>query len=233
MTQSPLFQWIEEGSLDALANHLAEQPEAVKIRGADQIGLGHAAVGAHREDILELLLDAGLDPAYRCAWGADVLEWAVTIGARSCVALLIRGGMTHNLWTAAGSGEIQQVTDKVQTGRLDTQGRPFQRSVREAFFHPDSALMKEDVLGDAFYISARNGFTAVARFLHEQGADINSIGYFGASALHWAALKGHLETVSFLIQAGARLDVRDPHFQASPKEWAHQGNHEEIAALLP
>jgi ankyrin repeat protein len=65
-----------------------------------------------------------------------------------------------------------------------------------------------------------------------QGANVDACGFFGGTALHWAALNGHGGTVEFLKQSGARLDLRDEQFQSTPAEWAKEGGHDELAARL-
>ena len=49
---------------------------------------------------------------------------------------------------------------------------------------------------------------------------INEKNSGGATALHYAAFKGHCDLVRFLIGRGAEINVRDTKFGATPAGWA-------------
>ena len=49
------------------------------------------------------------------------------------------------------------------------------------------------------------------RTLIKQGADVNSRAADGTTALHWAAHWDDVETVDFLLKAGASIDAVDDH----------------------
>jgi ankyrin repeat protein len=87
-------------------------------------------------------------------------------------------------------------------------------------------------LDAAFALACRNGHTAIARTLLEQGARVDARGYFNAPALHWAAINGHAETVRFLLDRGADPALRDAEFDADVLGWAREGGHEPVIALL-
>jgi ankyrin repeat protein len=64
------------------------------------------------------------------------------------------------------------------------------------------------------------------------GADIRAKGYFGASALHWAAINGHEEIVRWLVDSGAETELHDPRFESTPGGWARERGHERLALLI-
>jgi ankyrin repeat protein len=68
--------------------------------------------------------------------------------------------------------------------------------------------------------------------LLERGADVNAKGVFGGTALHWAAINGHKDTVEFLVANGADRTIRDARFDSTPEGWAAEGQHNEIRELL-
>jgi len=55
---------------------------------------------------------------------------------------------------------------------------------------------------------------------------------FGGTALHWAAINGHKDTVAFLMAHGADLTIRDTKFDSTPEGRAAEGEHDEIRELL-
>jgi len=62
----------------------------------------------------------------------------------------------------------------------------------------------------ALHWAAINNHIAVAKYLLEQGADVNALGGdLVATPLHWAVRPGHVSMVRTLIEAGADLELRD------------------------
>eukprot|EP00198_Chlamydomonas_reinhardtii_P006977 XP_001696313.1 predicted protein [Chlamydomonas reinhardtii] len=55
------------------------------------------------------------------------------------------------------------------------------------------------LLDEGAHIEQRN----VVRYLLERGADVNAIDLGDNTALHWAAMRGHVEVVRCLLGAGA------------------------------
>jgi len=85
--------------------------------------------------------------------------------------------------------------------------------------HP---AMLHDAAGD-------NNLAAVRRML-ELGFDVNRM--TSRTALHEAALHGHIEMAELLIRHGADTCVRDPHHKAPPIGWAQFNGREEMVGLL-
>lgn len=56
--------------------------------------------------------------------------------------------------------------------------------------------------------------------------------YSHATPLHHAAGSGSLETVKLLVEAGAKLDIRDTVHDGTPLDWAEYLKKEEIAVYL-
>ena len=53
-----------------------------------------------------------------------------------------------------------------------------------------------------------------------------------ATPLHHAALGGHEAVVRLLVERGARVDLPDTIYQATPAGWAEHGGHPAIAEYL-
>jgi ankyrin repeat protein len=64
------------------------------------------------------------------------------------------------------------------------------------------------------------------------GADVNSQGEDGLTALHWVAGRGNVEAVKLLLKHGARTDIRDDVFGYTPAERAKLHGHEAVVKLL-
>jgi len=63
-------------------------------------------------------------------------------------------------------------------------------------------------------------------------ADPNSGGFFGGTALNWAAVNGHENMVNFLLAHGADPRLSDEPFEATPAGWAREGGHPQIERML-
>jgi hypothetical protein len=64
-------------------------------------------------------------------------------------------------------------------------------------------------LAEALTCACFLGRTGIARLLLNEGVDVVAGTSTGLSALHWAANRGHLDTVKLLIERGAPLEQRN------------------------
>lgn len=56
-------------------------------------------------------------------------------------------------------------------------------------------------------IAVSAGRTQIARYLIDQGADVNAVNDTLSTVLHYAASKNHLEIGSYLIDKGVHVDA--------------------------
>jgi ankyrin repeat protein len=88
----------------------------------------------------------------------------------------------------------------------------------------------------ALALAAQHGHPAVVQLLLDAGEDpdrYNPEGYHAHSTpLHQAVWANQLEVVRLLVERGARLDIRDSIYAATPLDWAVYGDRTEIAAYL-
>jgi ankyrin repeat protein len=68
------------------------------------------------------------------------------------------------------------------------------------------------------------------RLMAELGFDLNQVSR--TTALHHAAMSGHLEMAKLLIELGADPRLRDTEFNAHPIGWAEYGEHTAVADFL-
>jgi ankyrin repeat protein len=43
----------------------------------------------------------------------------------------------------------------------------------------------------------------------QHGADVNAVDHTGQTALHWSAVRGHIQVAELLLKEGAKVDVAD------------------------
>src|SRR5579872_566329 len=77
----------------------------------------------------------------------------------------------------------------------------------------------------ALSLAADFGHVEIVRLLLDAGEDPNRYnpvgGHSHTTPLHQAAAKGHDDVVQLLIERGARTDLKDILWHATPAEWAH------------
>lgn len=88
---------------------------------------------------------------------------------------------------------------------------------------------------DALIAAAINAHAEALAWLLALGVDVDGRGsrlHPHATALHQAVAAGCLPAVRLLVDAGARLDVRDAVYDGTPLEWARHVQQPEIASYL-
>src|SRR4051794_26802759 len=85
---------------------------------------------------------------------------------------------------------------------------------------------------DELWAAARKGDAAAVGRLLEAGVDANAKTPYGATALSFAAEKGHVEVVRLLLAAKADPNVKDTFYDATPLTWARMKNHTEVIREL-
>ena len=228
------FAAARSGDLDALSSLLESQPGLVRVREGKGATLLHVA--AERDDVplATLLLDRDADPEAQASWGYTPFEWAAAMASAGVARLLLaRGAGRLDLWTAAALGMIEEVRTRFEGGApLPGVGRAPRPGADLSGWPEDTPYRTGDVVSDTFHIAARNGHREVAALLLDAGADVDATGYFGATALHWAAIAGRDEIVRWLVGVGANVHLRDPKFDATPAGWAREGGNTELAEFL-
>ncbi len=98
----------------------------------------------------------------------------------------------------------------------------------------DSNKTMIDQLGDQrvelLQLAADNDKRDAVRLMKDLGFDLNE--RMRTTALHHAAMSGHLEMAKLLIELGADPSIRDTEFNARPLGWAEYGEKKEVAEFL-
>jgi hypothetical protein len=92
-------------------------------------------------------------------------------------------------------------------------------------------LPAADVKDDFFAAVRANNIPAVEALL-AKGVDVNTKFRYDQTALFPACDKGYTEMVKFLIAHGAKVDVEDTFYHATPMTWALEHGHAEIVKIL-
>ena len=144
-----------------------------------------------------------------CEHGADpdsAIEAAALHGEMEAVNALLRRGARITLPVAAGLGRSEDFRRLL--GAADSRERHL-----------------------ALALASQYGRGGIVRTLLDAGEDPNRYnpvgGHSHSTPLHQAAAAGDLALIRFLVERGARLDLKDVLWQATPAEWArHEGKTE-------
>ncbi len=154
--------------------------------------------------LINLLCDHGADPN-------TAIHAAALHGERESVHALIERGARIDLPVAAALGRAEDV-----------------RRLLPASDAPSRHL--------ALTLAADYGHVDAVRLLLDAGEDPNRYnpvgGHSHTTPLHQAAGAGHAEVVRLLVERGARLDLKDILWQATPAGWAKHAGRTEIAEYL-
>lgn len=154
--------------------------------------------------LIDLLCDYGADP--NSALRATALH-----GEFEAMNALIRHGARTDFPVAAAMGRIEDARRLLAS--TNTEDRHL-----------------------ALAMAADFGHVEIVRLLLDAGEDPNRYNPVGSHShttpLHQAAGRGHDEVVRLLVERGARLDLKDILWRATPADWARHAGRTEIEAYL-
>lgn len=90
----------------------------------------------------------------------------------------------------------------------------------------------QDDPGAALRDAAREGDARAVEELLAAGVEVDAPNRYGATALFFAADRGHLDVVRRLVEAGAALAVADRFYQMTPLSRAAGSGHREVVLFL-
>lgn len=85
---------------------------------------------------------------------------------------------------------------------------------------------------EALREAARQGDLSGVEQLLDQGVDVDTPTRYGATALFYAADRGHFDVVRLLVERGADVNVRDTFYGSTILSRAQGGRHDEIVRYL-
>jgi len=176
------------------------------------VSSAHPADAGLQGALAETLLDHGaaLDDGPGSNWQSAIVT-ALAFGYLDTAKVLARRGARVDFVAAAGLGRLDEATRLLP--QADARSR-----------HAGLA------------VAAQHGHADVVRLLLDAGEDpsrYNPDGFHSHSTpLHQAVWADHLPVVTLLVERGARLDVRDSVYKATPLGWAIYGERTRIADYL-
>lgn len=195
----------------------------------------HGTLPSNIVEVTRVILDAGPDTAARngtlmlvatgrvpreckvqlplidllCEFGADpgsAIRAAAAHGEHASVDALIGHGARLDLPVAAALGRVTEFKHLFATAS------PEERHL-------------------ALALAAQFGHVEIVRLLLDAGEDPDKYNSH-ATPLHQAAGAGHEEVVRLLVERGARLDLKDVMWHATPADWAGQEGKTELEGFL-
>lgn len=188
----------------------ARDPDSLKQRMCSHQSVTifplHLAAYLNSTSMIDLLIDLGADHAAEDEQGRRAIDLALQAGNRQAYERLSALGSAANpeLIALVGSADRAERIARLHQALVDND-----LSSAEAELDADPSLISQhfpDVWGTG--------------------------GTFGATALHWAAMFGHIEMARMLLERGASLTARDLTYDATPLGWAAEYRRREMVAFL-
>jgi ankyrin repeat protein len=176
------------------------------------VSSSHPAEAGLQSPLIELLLDSGaaIEGRGTRKWRGPLFT-ALAFGMLDAARTLARRGAHVDFPSAAGLGFLGDATRLLPCG---------DRDARHA----------------ALALAAQHGHVEIVRLLLDAGEDPDRHNPEGihphATPLHQAIWSGNEAVMRLLVERGARLDIRDAIWQATPLGWAIHGGHAEMVAYL-
>ncbi len=247
---------LDAGDVAGLRAHLDEHPDLVHQHVVFEGGnyfqnptllefvaenpIRHGTLPANIVEVTKVILDAGPSQSAR-----DETLMLVSTGSvpRECrlqlplIDLLCDHGADPNsaVRAAALHGEFEAVRALIGRGaRMDLPVAAALGRIEDARRLLADASRQDRHL--ALTSAADFGHVEIVRLLLDAGEDPNRYnpvgGHSHTTPLHQAAGGGHEEVVRLLVERGARLDMKDILWRATPADWARHAERIEIEAYL-
>ena len=177
------------------------------------VSSSHPAEAGVQVALVDTLVDFGaaVEPRGAGNWQSPLMTALVFGYLRTAEALVRRGARVDHIATAAGLGRLAEATTLLPASDADSRHR-------------------------ALALAAQLGHADVVRLVLDAGEDPNRYNPAGTHAhstpLHQAIIAGHDAVVRLLVERGARLDIQDTIYHATPLGWARHGGKTGIEKYL-
>ena len=205
-----------------IADILAPRQGIVATAKAAAVGTGSVSIfdAAKTGAVVRIreILDASpaLVSAHDTAFGATPLHWAALRGQAEAARVLVEKG-----------ADVAAVNNDGETP-LDVARRAKRANVEQLLTEASSTPKSR------FFQAVREGNVAEVAQLLDGDAKLvkERDATFGATALHWAALRGHADVVELLLARGADPGARNTAGETA-REVATRAKRVDVVALLP
>lgn len=160
-----------------------------------------ACEGGHK-DIVQLLIDNGVNVNLENLYNASPLNIACENGREDVVQLLIDHGANIKWQDEYGSTLLHNVC---WSGNINIAKLLIKNGVDVNY--------RGNYWCAPLELVCQRGHTDIAKLFVENGADINALDDYGDTALHRASVTDRYDTIQFLIDAGIEINVQNKYGQ--------------------
>jgi ankyrin repeat protein len=214
---SPIFDAAKSGDAAAVQKLLDADPSLLN-RADTAFGataLHWAALRGH-EDVARVLLQRGADPSLKNGNGETALQVAERANRAAVVQVLKSGGKTP-----AATAPPPVASGAAPSAAPRPTASPVAASSGEPVYSP--ALVDAVKAGQLVRVRA---------LLEENPARVNGKdAQFGATPLHWAALRGHAAVAELLVASGADVNARNGAGE-TPLQVAQRSGRADVVRVL-
>jgi ankyrin repeat protein len=260
--EDPVFRLavglVDDADVAGLRNYLSEHPQVVHQRVAfegdnyfrnpsllefiAENPIRHGSLSSDVVDIATVILEAGartdqaaLDSTLalvcsgcvprECGVQIPLIRLLCRYGANAAGAM--SAATSHGEFEAAEElqrrGAQLDLTAAAAMGRVDVFRQKLGSSLPEARHI-------------ALALACQHGRVEIVKLLMDAGEDpnrYNPVGFHAHSTpLHQAAFAGHFDVVQMLVEGGARLGLKDIHYDGTAADWAEYAGRHDIAEYL-
>ena len=211
-----LLEFIAENPVrhGTMPDNIVQVAQVILDAGVEQPALNETLIlvstgsvareGGKQLPLMDLLCDHGAEPKI-------ALHAAALHSELEALNALIKRGAQIDLPVAAALGRLEEASRLL----------------------PDTTSEDRHL---ALTLAADFGHVEIVRLLLDAGEDPNRYnplgGHSHTTPLHQAAGRGHVEVVRLLVERGARLDLKDILWRATPADWARHAGKTEIESYL-
>lgn len=220
--KTPLYAAIVAGELETakvLVHKYKADPTVPGFMNGN--ALHFAAINTDGGSLLPLLLDTGIDTNSRISGGSSALHLALKPNNLEVVTKLVNA--VPGLALTQDDHGRTPLHSAARMGSLDL--------VNFLLHEADPSKDIRDAVSDLpLHLAASAGHLECVKLLMTP-ENVNDRGWNSTTPLHRASTGGHISVVRFLLQNGAKVDMRDS-FEGTPLLLALIGKHLEVANLL-